>query len=336
MSLSDKIERIRSDFDRDINSVREARVLEELFRKYIGRNGLIRELTTAMKDLSAGDKKLYGPRINALRESISAQLEKKQLELKKFAEAAEAIDYTLASPVRIGREHPLYSTMEEILDILGRMGFEIVEGPEIETEENNFTKLNIPKEHPSHDAWNTFYVGNNLVLRSHTTPVQISVMSSRKPPIKIVCPGKTFRPDTVDAGHLPFFHQVDGLYVDKKVTLPQLKWTLETLAREIFTGVETRFRTSFFPFTEPSLELDVSCVVCKKAGCPTCRYSGWLEILGAGMVNKKVFENVGYEPDDYSGFAFGLGVERIAMLKYGIEDIRYFIDNNFRFLRNFV
>ncbi|MBI4244447.1 MAG: phenylalanine--tRNA ligase subunit alpha [Planctomycetes bacterium] len=334
--LKDQISRLKDQFGSDIAVVSNLDSLDELFRKYIGRNGLLRDLTSTIKDLSAEEKRTCGTELNQLKDFLTSKLEEAKMTLKRKLEGGEKIDYTYPFSAQTGREHPLYSTFEEIITIMERLGFEIVEGPEIEKEEYNFDFLNIPKEHPSHDIWNTFYVSEGKVLRSHTSPVQVRTMLSKKPPIKIVAPGKVYRPDTVDAGHLPVFHQLEGLYVDENVTLPHLKGTLEVLAMQLFGEVETKFRASFFPFTEPSLEMDVSCVICKKKGCPTCRYSGWIEILGAGMVNQKVFKNVGYPENKYSGFAFGLGIERITMIKYQIQDIRYLIENNFRFLKHFI
>jgi phenylalanyl-tRNA synthetase alpha chain len=228
--------------------------------------------------------------------------------------------------------------LEEICAIFTRMGFAVVEGPEIETEYNNFTGLNIPLDHPSRDAFDTFYLKHNghLLLRSHTSPVQIRVMKKQKPPLAVVVPGRVYRPDSTDASHSCMFHQVEGFMVDTNIKFSDLKGILEVFAKAVFgSEIKMRFRPHFFPFTEPSAEVDISCIICKGRGCSVCGRKGWLEILGSGMIHPNVFKNVGYEPGKYTGFAFGMGVERIAMLKYGIDDIRLFFENDLRFLKQF-
>jgi phenylalanyl-tRNA synthetase alpha chain len=238
----------------------------------------------------------------------------------------------------LGHRHPITQTVDEICAVFSRMGFSVVEGPEIESEENNFTGLNIPLEHPSRDVFDTFYLKTDgrLLLRSHTSPVQIRVMKAHKPPLAVVVPGRVYRPDAVDASHSYMFHQIEGFMMDREIKFSDLKGVLEVFAKAVFgTEIKMRFRPHFFPFTEPSAEVDISCIICRGRGCSVCGRKGWLEILGSGMIHPNVFKHVGYDPKKYSGFAFGLGIERIAMLKYGINDIRLFFENDLRFLRQF-
>ncbi|MFS8542508.1 MAG: phenylalanine--tRNA ligase subunit alpha, partial [Limnochordales bacterium] len=234
----------------------------------------------------------------------------------------------------LGRRHPLTQVLDEIKRVFTGLGFEVVEGPEIETDWYNFEALNIPRDHPARDMQDTFFITDDIVLRTQTSPVQIRVMEAQEPPVRIIAPGKVFRVDA-DVTHSPMFHQVEGLYVDEHVTLAELKGTLTLMARELFGRRPVRFRPSYFPFTEPSAEMDIQCIICDGAGCRLCKHEGWLEILGSGMVHPQVLRNVGYDPEKWSGFAFGMGVERIAMLKYGIDDIRLFFENDIRFLRQF-
>jgi phenylalanyl-tRNA synthetase alpha chain len=238
----------------------------------------------------------------------------------------------------LGRLHPITRTIDEVCGIFTRMGFSVVEGPEIETEFNNFTGLNIPLDHPSRDAFDTFYLKDysKLLLRSHTSPVQIRAMKSCKPPLAVVVPGRVYRPDAVDASHSFMFHQIEGFMVDKDIKFSDLKGSLGIFAKAVFgEDIKMRFRPHFFPFTEPSAEVDISCIICKGKGCSVCGRKGWLEVLGSGMIHPNVFRHVGIDPKIYTGFAFGMGVERIAMLKYGINDIRLFAENDLRFLRQF-
>ena len=258
--------------------------------------------------------------------------------LKKRDEALlrERIDITLPGrAIRTGRLHPIIQVSNQICDIFAGLGFSVVEGPEIELDYYNFEALNIPKDHPARDMQDTFYIEENIVLRTHTSPVQIRTMEKQKPPVRILSPGRVYRPDS-DISHTPMFHQIEGLLVDKGITFGDLKGVLTFFVRKIF-GEDTaiRFRPSFFPFTEPSAEVDIQCVMCRGTGCRVCGQSGWLEILGSGMVDPEVFKNVGYDPEEISGFAFGLGLERIAMLKYGVSDIRLFFENDWRFLEQF-
>lgn len=319
--------------------------LDQFHSKYLGRKGLLRDLTAHLAGLSPEQKRDFGQRINQIKQAITLKLNEKQETLQKAvtpAPEAEVFDITLPGTKReTGHKHPVYETMSEICRIFTRLGFEVVTGPEIETEHYNFEALNIPPEHSSRDAFDTFYLegfNRKYLLRSHTSPMQIRVMEQRQPPVAVIVPGKVFRSDKPDPGHFPVFHQVEGLMVDTHISLANLKGVLEIFVKEIFgKGTQMRFRPSFFPFVEPGAEVDISCVICNGKGtnCSVCRGEGWLEILGAGMVHPNVFKAVKYDPEVYTGFAFGMGVERIAMLKYGINDIRLFTENHIRFLSQF-
>ncbi len=322
--------------------------------KYLGRHGVLRGFTTQLAGLpSAEEKARAGGAINALKKTLEDTFARCEYEhtspparyetQEKSAGATALVDVSVPGKrPQVGRRHPVYATMEDICATFARMGFGVETGPEIETNYNNFQALNIPAEHPSRDCFDTFYLQGGMLLRSHTSPVQIRVMKRQEPPVRIVVPGKVFRPDEPDAGHAPMFHQVEGLMVDEGVSFADLKGVLTLFARDYFgPEVRMRFRPSFFPFTEPSAEVDISCIFCAtktdggKVGCPVCKYTGWVEILGSGMVHPRVLENVGYDPERYTGFAFGMGVERIAMLKYRIDDIRLFTENNMAFLEQF-
>lgn len=323
------------------SSLADRAALEALKIKYLGRKGLVTELFKKMANLPPADRARLGQLINALKEAVTRALDEKISLVSNIAEeSAEKIDITLPGiSTRLGRIHPITKTIGEICDIFISLGFMVVEGPEIETEHYNFETLNIPLEHPSRDAFDTFYLKSDkkYLLRSHTSPVQARFMEKNRPPFSIIVPGKVFRPDATDASHSFMFHQVEGLVVGSDIKFSDLKGVLSIFAKQMF-GEHTRmrFRPSFFPFTEPSAELDISCVICKgEKRCSVCGGKGWLEILGAGMVNPKVFAKVGYDPKKVTGLAFGMGVERIAMLKYDISDIRMFFENDVRFLRQF-
>jgi phenylalanyl-tRNA synthetase alpha chain len=312
--------------------------LKQIREEYLGGKGVFRVLFSSLSKLSPEAKRDSGKQLNDLKQRVEQAIAEREASLASApAVSAPAVDLTLPGKrPRLGRRHPTYRTMEEICAIFNSFGFDTVYGPEIETEQNNFEALNIPREHPSRDPWDSFYVDREYLLRSHTSPVQIRAMRQRKPPLRIVCPGRVFRPDTTDASHLPMFHQVEGLMVGEDVTFAHLKRVLDIFARAYFGGsVRSRFRPSFFPFTEPSAEMDISCVLCAGQGCAACKGSGWVEILGAGMVHPKVFQNVGYNPEQVTGFAFGMGVERIAMMKFGITDIRLLLENRVSFLEQF-
>ncbi len=285
------------------------------------------------------DRPQFGQEANRLKKLLETQLEEAQDRLKKAALQAEAVtglDVTLPGRrLDLGRLHPITQIAREICDIFIRMGFQVVEGLEIETDYYNFEALNIPRDHPARDMQDTFYISDNIVLRTHTSPMQVRVMEQQQPPVRIIAPGKTFRRDS-DLTHTPMFHQVEGLLVDKNISFADLKGVLTTFVHEMFgPEVSLRFRPSFFPFTEPSAEVDIQCVICRGAGCRVCSQTGWLEILGSGMVDPEVFGFVNYDPEVYTGFAFGMGIERIAMLKFGIDDLRLFFDNDLRFLKQF-
>lgn len=304
---------------------------------FLGRKGKLAELSRQMGTLDAATKPRAGARLNDIRKRLTDLVELKTQALAQKAKPDFVIDYTL--PGRrsyVGRKHPLLQTVERIVSIFRGMGFAVASGPDIETDFFNFDALNTPEDHPARDLSDTFYIEKGLLLRTHTSPVQIRTMQAQKPPVRIIAPGRCYRSDAPDASHSPVFFQCEGLYVDEHVTFGDLKGVIVTFAREMFgPDVNVRFRPHFFPFTEPSAEYDFSCVLCKGKGCRLCKYSGWLEISGAGMVDPEVFKAVGYDPERYTGFAFGMGVDRITLLRYSIGDIRLLYDNDVRFLRQF-
>lgn len=317
----------------------EADALERLRVQYLGRKGSITQVLRGLGTLAPEQRPLVGQEANRIKQLLEQEIAAAQARLKEAARDADSsrgIDVTL--PGRRwdrGRLHPITQISREICDIFVRLGFEVVEGPEIETDYYNFEALNLPKDHPARDMQDTFYISDNIVLRTHTSPMQVRVMEKQSPPVRIIAPGKTYRRDS-DLTHTPMFHQVEGLLVDKHISFADLKGVLTVFVHEMFgSEVGLRFRPSFFPFTEPSAEVDIACVICGGSGCRVCKQTGWLEILGSGMVDPAVFGFVGYDPEDYTGFAFGVGIERIAMLKYGIDDIRLFFENDLRFLKQF-
>ncbi|MDF2501219.1 MAG: Phenylalanyl-tRNA synthetase alpha chain [Anaerosporomusa subterranea] len=310
--------------------------------KYLGKKGSLTAILRGLGALSAEERPLIGQIVNEIRAELEGLISARTAELKT-AElnerlASERIDVTLPGRSRqLGHKHPLTLTLNRIKAIFMRMGFEIADGPEVESDYYNFEALNLPKDHPARDMQDSFYITEEILLRTHTSPVQVRTMQAAEPnqPIRVIVPGKVYRRD-YDATHSPMFHQVEGLVIDKGIRFSDLKGTLQLFAREIFgSDVNIRLRPSFFPFTEPSAEVDVSCVICKGKGCRVCKGTGWLEILGSGMVHPRVLEMSGFDPNKVSGFAFGMGVERIAMLVYGIDDLRLFFDNDSRFLRQF-
>jgi len=335
------INSINAGIDSEITSINSLESLEQFRLKYLGRKGIVAELTAVIPTLSGQDRGKFGQEVNSLKNKLLALIAQKQESLGGNVSTKSQITSDVGMPgiaQELGTLHPLTQITDEICTIFSRMGFCIVEGPEIETEYNNFTGLNIPLEHPSREAFDTFYLKGNskLLLRSHTSPVQVRAMKNRKPPLAIVVPGRVYRPDAVDASHSFMFHQIEGFLVDEKIKFSDLKGTLETFAKAVFgNDIVMRFRPHFFPFTEPSAEVDISCIICKGKGCSVCGRKGWLEILGSGMIHPNVFKHVGIDPKKYTGFAFGMGVERIAMLKYGINDIRLFFENDLRFLKQF-
>ena len=338
MGLSGKIQQIKTSSSEEISSSVTLQELEDVKVKYLGRKGILTGVLKSLSDLSADEKRTIGKEANILRGEIENLLSLRKAEIEnQTEESSPGADITMPGITpEVGTLHPLTQTMDRINDIFISLGFRIEEGPEIETEFYNFEALNIPLDHPSRDAFDTFYVEDDYVLRSHTSNVQIRVMQNQKPPIQAIMPGRVYRPDAVDATHSFMFHQVEGLMVDKGIEFSDLKGVLSVFCKSMFgEEVKMRLRPHFFPFTEPSAEVDISCIICKGEGCRVCSGNGWLEIMGAGMVNPKVFEAVGYDPEVYTGFAFGMGVERIAMLLYGIEDIRLFFENDVRFLNQF-
>jgi phenylalanyl-tRNA synthetase alpha chain len=308
--------------------------------RYLGRKGLLTGLLRNIAGVLPQDRALFGKECNEVKDLISAKIDARLAEIAGFerqkALRSERIDVTLPGrAVRYGSLHPVTQVREEICAIFAGLGFSIVEGPEVELDYYNFEALNIPKDHPARDMQDTFYVDDNTVLRTHTSPVQVRTMEKCRPPVRILSPGRVYRRDS-DVSHTPMFHQIEGLLVDEGITFGDLKGVLTVFLKQMF-GEETalRFRPSFFPFTEPSAEVDIRCVICGGRGCRVCKQSGWLEILGSGMVDPEVFKNVGYDSEKFTGFAFGLGLERIAMLKFGISDIRLFFENDLRFLSQF-
>ncbi|PIQ88017.1 MAG: phenylalanine--tRNA ligase subunit alpha [Candidatus Omnitrophica bacterium CG11_big_fil_rev_8_21_14_0_20_43_6] len=332
---------LQTQIDTDLAKITSAQTLEEVRLKYLGRKGLIAELTGSIPGLPPEERGTFGKEVNALKNKLLGLFEEKEKALNAQAKVLTKDKLDIGMPgiaQELGHIHPISRIVDEICTIFNRMGFSVVQGPEVETEYNNFTGLNIPLEHPSRDAFDTFYLKNysKLLLRSHTSPVQVRAMKTQKPPLAIVVPGRVYRPDAVDASHLFMFHQIEGFLVDENIRFSDLKGILELFARSVFgEDIKMRFRPHFFPFTEPSVEVDISCIICKGQGCSVCGRKGWLEILGAGMIHPNVFKHVGYDPAIYTGFAFGMGVERIAMLKYGINDIRLFFENDLRFLKQF-
>ncbi|MDP3042015.1 MAG: phenylalanine--tRNA ligase subunit alpha [Candidatus Omnitrophota bacterium] len=335
------INSIQTQIEGDLAGVVSVQALEEARIKYLGRKGMIAELTSSIPGLAAEQRGIFGQQVNALKNKLLGLFEEKEKTLKTQSSVLKKSNLDVGMPgivQELGHIHPITQIIDEICTVFNRMGFSVVQGPEVETEYNNFTGLNIPLEHPSRDAFDTFYLKDysKLLLRSHTSPVQVRVMKTQKPPLAMVVPGRVYRPDAVDASHLFMFHQIEGFLVDENIRFSDLKGILELFAKNVFgRDISMRFRPHFFPFTEPSVEVDISCIICKGRGCSVCGRKGWLEILGAGMIHPNVFKQVGYAPGIYTGFAFGMGVERITMLKYGINDIRLFFENDLRFLRQF-
>lgn len=338
--MKEKIKELYERAVAKIKSADDAKTLDEERVALMGKNGEITGLLKGMRDVSPEERPKIGQLVNDLRVRIESYLSEREKEIKSRELnkklASESCDVSMPGEcVEFGAIHPINLVRREIIEAFSGMGFEIFEGPEIELDEYNFQLLNIPKDHPSRDMQDTFYITDNILLRTQTSSGQARVMLDKKPPLKILSPGKVYRSDD-DATHSPMFHQMEGLVVDKNVNLCDLKGCLEAFLKKLFDAdVKTRFRPSYFPFTEPSVEVDVSCFECHGKGCRLCKGTGWIEILGGGMVNKNVFKNCGINPEEYSGFAFGIGLERIAMLKYGIPDIRYFFDNDIRFLKQF-
>ncbi len=326
-----EIEKIKQEALEKISNTKREDELLSIKAKYLGKNGIITAALANIKNIEEEKRKEMGSFLN----EVKKELQKAILE-KKFIKEEEFFDETLPPIMpRIGKKHPITQVMDEIVDIFGNLGFSIKQGPEIELVEYNFDALNIPLHHPARDMHDTFYINKEYLLRTHTSPVQIRAMKEMQPPIRIIAPGRVYRRDA-DISHSPMFHQVEGLLVDRDITFSNLKGILSFFLQEIFgKDAKIKFRPSYFPFTEPSSEVDISCVLCQGKGCKTCKNTGWLEILGAGMVDPEVFRYVNIDSEEYTGFAFGLGIERIAMLKYEIADIRLFFENDMRFLYQF-
>jgi len=337
ISLEEQLDKIQTEAKDEIQAVQDFNSLESMRVKYLGRNGLLPQLMKKIASLPEEEKPIVGKLTNECKALIEEIWQEKSAYLKQeAARMEERTDLTLpAFPFFIGHKHPVTLIMEEAFKIFAGLGFGIAEGPEIESDYYNFEALNFPKEHPARDMHDSFYISEDVLLRTHTSPVQVRIMEKTRPPIRIIAPGKVYRRDA-DVTHSPMFHQIEGLLVDTSSSFSELKGILTAFVHQMFDPqTSLRFRPSFFPFTEPSAEIDISCVMCRGAGCRVCSNTGWLEILGAGMVDPEVFKAVGYDPESYKGFAFGMGMERIAMLKYGISDIRLFYENDLRFLSQF-
>jgi len=315
--------------------------IEALRVKYLGKKGELTAILKQMGSLSPEERPKMGALVNEAKQELETLISAKKEELKAKAQEeqlkAETIDITMpAKELKPGKLHPLNTVLDDMIDIFQSMGFDVVDGPEVETDHYNFECLNVPADHPARDMQDTFYLAENLLLRTQTSAAQIRTMETRKPPIRVICPGRVFRADEVDATHSPVFHQIEGLVVDKGVTMCDLKGVLEQFAHEIYgSDTKVKFRPSFFPFTEPSVEVDVTCSECGGKGCRVCKGSGWIEILGAGMVHPNVLRSCGIDPDEYSGFAFGIGLDRLTTTRYKISDIRLLFENDKRFLDQF-
>lgn len=338
MVMKEKLIKIKEEALNALSRIADEKELNEVRIKYLGKNGAITLLLKKLGGLLPEERPEFGRQVNEVKKIVEEAISTQKNKLKKKASAGGGNHFDPTLPGKrpsLGTLHPITQVMDEMVDIFTFMGFEVVEGPEIESDYYNFEALNIPKDHPARDMQDTFYITGDVVLRTHTSPVQIRTMEKESPPIRIIAPGKVYRCDS-DVSHTPMFHQIEGLLVDEGVSFSHLKAILEIFVHEIFgKNTSLRFRPSFFPFTEPSAEVDIQCVLCKGQGCRLCSNTGWLEILGAGMVDPEVFKSVKYDSEKWTGFAFGIGVERIAMLKYGIDDIRLFFENDLRFLKQF-
>jgi len=339
--LKEKLEQLRAEVLERLEGIKDKKELDELKIKIMGKKGQLTEILRGMGSLPAEERPKVGQLVNQLRQELEERFEKAEAvmeeNLKKARFALETVDVTMpGKKKRVGGLHPLNSVLESIIDIFVSMGFDVVDGPEVETDYYNFEALNVPSDHPARDTQDTFYLTEKFLLRTQTSAAQIRTMEKRKPPIRIISPGRVYRADEVDATHSPVFHQVEGLVVDKGITMCDLKGVLEQFAHEIY-GPETkvRFRPSFFPFTEPSVEVDVTCGECGGKGCRVCKGAGWIEILGAGMVHPNVLSVCGIDPEIYTGFAFGIGLDRLTTTRHKISDIRLLFENDLRFLEQF-
>ncbi|MBE6733435.1 MAG: phenylalanine--tRNA ligase subunit alpha [Ruminococcaceae bacterium] len=339
--MKEQLIAIREAAENSIKAAKTMQEIEELRVKYLGKKGELTALLKQMGSLSSEERPVMGQLVNEAKALLETAISEKSAELKKAEQdeklKAETIDITMpAKQSKVGKLHPLNTVLNDMIDIFQSMGFDVVDGPEVETDYYNFECLNVPADHPARDMQDTFYLGENLLLRTQTSAAQIRTMENRKPPIRVICPGRVFRADEVDATHSPVFHQIEGLVVDKGITMCDLKGVLEQFAQEIYgSDTEVKFRPSFFPFTEPSVEVDVTCSECGGKGCRVCKGSGWIEILGAGMVHPKVLASCGIDPEEYTGFAFGIGLDRLTTTRYKISDIRLLFENDKRFLDQF-
>ena len=339
--MQEKLSQILEEAKKQLSEVSSVQDAEEIRIKVLGKKGQLTEILRSMGGLAPEERKELGMAANKVRADIEGLLDETFSQLKEKAKEAkfkaEKIDVTEpGKPFHIGTKHPLTITIEEISRVFKSMGFSLAEGPEVETVFNNFDALNAGPNHPARDWTDTFYINDEILLRTQTSPVQVRTLLKQKPPIRVFAPGRCFRCDTPDATHSPMFHQVEGLVVDEGITMADLKGVLDSFAKQMFgSEVRTKFRPHHFPFTEPSAEMDVSCFKCGGKGCRVCKGSGWIEILGCGMVHPQVLLNCGIDPEEYSGFAFGLGLERMVMMRYGIDDLRLFYDNDVRFLKQF-
>ena len=339
MDLLTELESLIPELEKGLDQASSLQEMEALRVEFLGRKGRIARIMSRLPELEPAQRPLLGQTANRVKESLTAQFEAKKTALDNAEEAAALARFDAGLPGRLpwrGSLHPVTMVMEEICTIFKGLGYDIVSGPEVETDYYCFEALNIPPEHPARDMQDTLYVSDGIVLRTHTSPLQVRTMLKQKPPIAIISPGRVYRRDEVDGTHSPIFHQCEGLVIDKKITFADLKGTLDTFAKKLYgEGMKLKFRPHHFPYTEPSCEIDFQCFRCGGKGCPLCKGEGWIEILGAGVVRPEVLENCGIDPEEYSGFAFGIGIERITMLRYEIEDMRLLYENNMRFLEQF-
>ncbi len=336
--IEEQIKTVHTSFNNDLSDVKNLAQLEQLRIKYLSRNGTLTNLFDQLKNIPNDQKPLAGKLLNQLRNDVTSDFNECKSKLEKSISSNEVKpDLTLDGIRRIiGSKHILTQTLDEMKEIFKGLGFSVYLGPEIESDWNNFGALNFPEDHPARDMQDTFFVSEEFLLRTHTSPVQIRVMQDHEPPVRAIMPGRVYRNEAVSARSYCMFHQLEGLYVDTDVTFAELKGTLVSFAKQFYgEDLKYRFRPSFFPFTEPSAEMDITCFMCNGKGCKICKHTGWLEILGCGMVDPNVFKNVGYDPEKYTGYAFGMGIERTTILKYGIPDIRIYFENDIRFLKQF-
>jgi phenylalanyl-tRNA synthetase alpha chain len=336
----EELEKIEKETVASLLDAKTEKEISEIRVRSLGRKGSVTQLLKCLGTLSEIDRREIGRRANQIKEDLETRVEEVLLQIRererKEVLEKEKVDVTLPGRrIPLGKKHPITQILEEIIDIFSRLGFEVVEGPEVELDYYNFEALNIPKGHPAREMQATFFISDDVVLRTHTSPVQVRTMEKKRPPVRMICPGAVYRCDS-DPTHSPMFHQVEGLLVDKGITFADLKGVLTVFVHQMFgERTKLRFRPSFFPFTEPSAEIDIECFICGGGGCGVCSNTGWLEILGSGMVDPAVYKFVNYDPEEVTGFAFGMGIERIAMLKFGINDIRLFFTNDLRFLKQF-